>query len=167
VNQTDGTFADQADEAAIRLTPPATAPLFLDGDNDGDVDLFLAAVGYQRNIFVFLTAPKNIGPAFATSLTANTIPQLIEQRIRRSESQHCRKILRTSSLIITANLTILTIANLAQFDTRLTKNSAQYQYDMTRITVVTPVKVRLAHLTRCAIGIASSLKGTYSIVSWK
>jgi len=66
VNQADGTFADQADEAAIRLTPPTSTSLFL----DGDIDLFLAAVGYHRNIFVFSSAPKNIGPVFATSLTA-------------------------------------------------------------------------------------------------
>ncbi len=47
MNEGDGTFADRADHAGINFTPPATAPLFLDGDNDGDVDLFLAAVGYQ------------------------------------------------------------------------------------------------------------------------
>ncbi len=47
INQADGTFTDNADQARIQITPPAVAPLFLDGDNDGDVDLFLSAVGFQ------------------------------------------------------------------------------------------------------------------------
>ena len=44
----DGTFRDVADQARIRTLPsPATAPLLLDYDNDGDTDLFLSAVGDQ------------------------------------------------------------------------------------------------------------------------
>ena len=46
-NQGDGTFANRAEEAGVRFTPRASAPLFLDMDNDGDSDLFLAAVGHQ------------------------------------------------------------------------------------------------------------------------
>ncbi|HIG52821.1 MAG TPA: VCBS repeat-containing protein [Candidatus Latescibacteria bacterium] len=47
MNQGDGTFAERASAAGVQFTPPATGPLFLDSDNDGDVDLFLAAAGYQ------------------------------------------------------------------------------------------------------------------------
>jgi hypothetical protein len=47
MNEGDGTFKDRADEAGLRYTPTATGPLFLDHDNDGDVDLFLAASGFQ------------------------------------------------------------------------------------------------------------------------
>ena len=46
-NNGDGTFLDVAAETAVEITPTATAPLFLDFDNDGDSDLFLAATGFQ------------------------------------------------------------------------------------------------------------------------
>jgi hypothetical protein len=46
-NKGDGTFQDVAAETAVEITPTATAPLFLDFDNDGDSDLFLAATGFQ------------------------------------------------------------------------------------------------------------------------
>lgn len=47
LNQGDGTFADRAAEVGIRFTPSASGPLFLDWDNDGDSDLFLASAGMQ------------------------------------------------------------------------------------------------------------------------
>jgi hypothetical protein len=46
-NRGDGTFEDVAARAFVAVTPPATGPLFLDYDNDGDPDLFLAAIGRQ------------------------------------------------------------------------------------------------------------------------
>jgi len=46
-NRGDGTFEDVAMDAFVAVTPPATGPLFLDYDNDGDPDLFLAAIGRQ------------------------------------------------------------------------------------------------------------------------
>ena len=47
LNQGDGTFADGAQAAGLQITPAASGPLFLDSDNDGDSDLFLAAAGNQ------------------------------------------------------------------------------------------------------------------------
>jgi hypothetical protein len=47
INQGDGTFEDQAGPTGLQITPPATGPLFVDYDNDGDHDLFLAACGQQ------------------------------------------------------------------------------------------------------------------------
>lgn len=47
LNQGNGTFRDVSEEALILPTPRATAPLLLDYDNDGDLDVFLAAVGEQ------------------------------------------------------------------------------------------------------------------------
>jgi len=47
VNQGDGTFAEMAAVAGVKITPTATAPLFADVDNDGDSDLFLASTGHQ------------------------------------------------------------------------------------------------------------------------
>jgi hypothetical protein len=47
LNQGDGTFTEQAAAAGMQITPTATAPLFVDFDNDGDSDLFLAATGHQ------------------------------------------------------------------------------------------------------------------------
>ena len=47
INSGDGTFRELAAETAVEITPTATAPLFLDYDNDGDTDLFLAATGFQ------------------------------------------------------------------------------------------------------------------------
>ncbi len=46
-NRGDGTFENVAAEAMIGITPTANAPLFLDFDEDGDEDLFLAAIGTQ------------------------------------------------------------------------------------------------------------------------
>ena len=42
-----GRFQDVADGAGISITPPGTAPLLLDYDNDGDLDVFMASVGEQ------------------------------------------------------------------------------------------------------------------------
>ena len=47
LNQGNGTFRDASEEVLILPTPRATAPLLLDYDNDGDLDIFLAAVGDQ------------------------------------------------------------------------------------------------------------------------
>ena len=47
INSGNGTFREMAAETAVEITPTATAPLFLDFDNDGDSDLFLAATGFQ------------------------------------------------------------------------------------------------------------------------
>jgi hypothetical protein len=47
VSEGDGTYANRAEAAFLHVTSLATAPLFLDYDNDGDSDLFLAAVGTQ------------------------------------------------------------------------------------------------------------------------
>lgn len=47
LNQGDGTFRDAAQDAGISVPSRATAPLFLDYDNDGDLDIFLASVGDQ------------------------------------------------------------------------------------------------------------------------
>ncbi len=46
-NMGDGTFENSASEAGVAFTPMATGPLFVDADQDGDVDLFLAAAGHQ------------------------------------------------------------------------------------------------------------------------
>ena len=42
-----GRFQDVADKSGISVTPPGTAPLLLDYDNDGDLDVFMASVGEQ------------------------------------------------------------------------------------------------------------------------
>lgn len=48
INRGDGTFREVAQDAHISMLPVAvTAPLFLDYDNDGDQDLFFAAIGEQ------------------------------------------------------------------------------------------------------------------------
>jgi len=48
INQGDGTFRDQAEDAFVReLLHTGTGPLFLDYDNDGDKDLFVSSVGEQ------------------------------------------------------------------------------------------------------------------------
>lgn len=57
-NRGDGTFEDVA--AATRVATsasPATAPLFLDADGDGDQDLFLAGLGHQ-SLFENLLVPE-------------------------------------------------------------------------------------------------------------
>ena len=45
LNQGDGTFADKGALLGLQDHPRATAPLLLDWDNDGDLDLFLSALG--------------------------------------------------------------------------------------------------------------------------
>ena len=47
LNQGDGKFERAGVELGLPPTPQATAPLLVDYDNDGDVDLFLSAVGDQ------------------------------------------------------------------------------------------------------------------------
>ncbi len=48
LNQGDGTFKESAMRARAAILPrPALAPLFLDYDGDGDLDLFLTAIGPQ------------------------------------------------------------------------------------------------------------------------
>ena len=47
LNQGDGRFQESARKTGIEITRPGTSPLFLDYDNDGDLDLFMAAVGDQ------------------------------------------------------------------------------------------------------------------------
>ncbi len=48
LNRGDGTFEEAAARAGLEVTPEVgTSALFLDYDKDGDVDLFLAAVGKQ------------------------------------------------------------------------------------------------------------------------
>ncbi len=47
LNDGNGGFRDASEETFISLTPAASGPLFLDYDNDGDADLFLAVVGSQ------------------------------------------------------------------------------------------------------------------------
>lgn len=50
MNNGDGTFREESEAVNLRRTPPgldATAPLFLDYDNDGDPDLFLSGFGRQ------------------------------------------------------------------------------------------------------------------------
>ena len=47
LNDGDGTFYDASRQTFLSLSPPATGPLFVDYDNDGDADLFLATVGNQ------------------------------------------------------------------------------------------------------------------------
>ena len=47
LNQGDGRFKESARKTGIEVTRPGTSPLFLDYDNDGDLDLFMAAVGDQ------------------------------------------------------------------------------------------------------------------------
>ncbi len=47
LNEGDGTFRDASDETFVSLAPAASAPLFVDFDNDSDVDLFLSTVGTQ------------------------------------------------------------------------------------------------------------------------
>ena len=47
LNDGAGSFDDASLESFLSLAPPATGPLFLDYDNDGDTDLFLATIGNQ------------------------------------------------------------------------------------------------------------------------
>jgi len=47
LNNGEGSFNDVTQESFLALSPPATGPLFVDYDNDGDSDLFLATVGNQ------------------------------------------------------------------------------------------------------------------------
>ena len=47
LNRGDGSFTDGTESAGLRSTPLATAPLLSDLDNDGDLDIFMSAVGQQ------------------------------------------------------------------------------------------------------------------------
>ena len=55
LNAGDGTFTDASAASLLKFTPPGAGVVFLDYDNDGDPDLFVAAVGRQlllQNRFV-------------------------------------------------------------------------------------------------------------------
>ena len=47
LNDQKGGFRDASDETGVKITSAGTAPLVFDYDNDGDVDVFLSAVGQQ------------------------------------------------------------------------------------------------------------------------
>ena len=47
LNQGDGRFRDISEETLVKFTPIGSGAVFLDYDNDGDPDLFFAAVGNQ------------------------------------------------------------------------------------------------------------------------
>ncbi|MFQ5701998.1 MAG: FG-GAP repeat domain-containing protein, partial [Acidobacteriota bacterium] len=47
LNRGDGTFSDAGASSMVSFTPAGSGALFLDFDNDGDPDLFLASVGPQ------------------------------------------------------------------------------------------------------------------------
>jgi len=47
LNRGDGTFRDASAEAGVDMLATGTAPLFLDHDGDGDLDVFIGAVGTQ------------------------------------------------------------------------------------------------------------------------
>ncbi len=55
LNSGDGTFHDASADSLLQFTPPGSGAVFVDYDNDGDADLFFAAVGRQlllQNRFV-------------------------------------------------------------------------------------------------------------------
>lgn len=55
LNAGDGTFTDASADSLLKFTPPGSGIVFLDYDNDGDPDLFIATVGRQlllQNRFV-------------------------------------------------------------------------------------------------------------------
>ena len=55
LNAGDGTFTDASADSLLKFTPPGAGVVFVDYDNDGDSDLFVAAVGRQlllQNRFV-------------------------------------------------------------------------------------------------------------------
>jgi len=55
LNAGDGTFIDASADSLLKFVPPGSGVVFLDYDNDGDSDLFMAAVGQQmllQNRFV-------------------------------------------------------------------------------------------------------------------
>jgi hypothetical protein len=47
LNRGDGSFRDVSTDSLVAYAPPGSGALFVDYDNDGDLDLFLAAVGRQ------------------------------------------------------------------------------------------------------------------------
>ena len=47
LNEGNGRFRDVSGESLVKYMPRGSGPLFLDYDNDGDMDLFFAAVGPQ------------------------------------------------------------------------------------------------------------------------
>ena len=47
LNEGDGQFRDASEESLVKFAPIGAGPLFLDHDNDGDPDLFFAAIGNQ------------------------------------------------------------------------------------------------------------------------
>ena len=82
LNQGDGTFKEVAWDLGLPSTPHATAPLLIDYDNDGDLDIFLAAVGDQmlfenrlipeeKLFFIDVSLPAGVAlPAVGFSATA-------------------------------------------------------------------------------------------------
>jgi hypothetical protein len=47
LNDGDGTFTDASADSLLKFTPPGSGAVFIDYDNDGDSDIFFAAVGQQ------------------------------------------------------------------------------------------------------------------------
>ncbi|HLM02503.1 MAG TPA: VCBS repeat-containing protein, partial [Pyrinomonadaceae bacterium] len=76
LNDGRGSFRDASEEANIRITTRGTAPLVFDYDNDGDLDIFVSAVGQQ--ILLQNTLKQNGKLAFAdVSLEAGVAREAI------------------------------------------------------------------------------------------
>ncbi len=85
LNQGDGTFREVGREWGLPPAPQATAPLLTDYDNDGDLDLFLAAAGDQmlfrnelvpegKSSFVDISLEAGVAlPAVGFSATAGDV----------------------------------------------------------------------------------------------